>query len=62
MIAALLISIFFGLVAAVALVVDVAMVVRAIRAASAIRREIAAIDRAAALQTIPVRQGRLAFA
>jgi len=56
MVISVLISIFFGIVAATALVVDVAMVLRGLRAARAIRAEIALIDRAANLERGPVRQ------
>jgi hypothetical protein len=56
----LAISVFFGLVAAFALLVNAAMVKRGIRAAREIRAELASIDRGA----VParVRPGRAAFA
>ena len=57
----LAISIFFGLVAAAALVVDAAMITRGFRAVHAIRAELAAIDRAAAAPTRVLRE-RLASA
>ena len=62
----LIISAFFGLVAAATLVVNVAMVRRGARAARSIRIELAAIDRIADRVGVrlpsPVQPGRLAFA
>jgi len=60
MILTLVISLFFGLVAAVALTVNSMMIRRGLIAVTAIRAELASIDRAAA--PIQVRQARLACA
>ncbi len=57
----LLVSIFFGMVAAAALMVNGAMARRGFRAALAIRAEIAALDRAAIRSSAQVRRGQLAF-
>ena len=57
----LLISIFFGLVAAAALMVNGTMALNGMRAARAIRAEIAEIDRAATRFSAPTRRGQLAF-
>jgi len=63
----LVISIFFGFVAAAALSVDAMMVLRGLRAMRTIRAELAALDRAAtardcARSPSPVRRGQPAFA
>jgi len=57
----LLISIFFGLVAAAALMVNGTMALSGVRAARAIRAEIAEIDRVATRFSAPIRRGQLAF-
>lgn len=57
----LVISMFFGLVAAAALLVNGVMIQRGIHAARAIRCELAAIDRAAVVPT-QARRGQSAFA
>ena len=57
----LFVSIFFGLVAAAALIVNGTMALSGLRAARAIRGEIAAIDRVATRPSNPIRRGQLAF-
>ena len=57
----LFVSIFFGLVAAAALIVNGTMALSGLRAARAIRGEIAAIDRVPTRPSNPIRRGQLAF-
>ena len=57
----LLVSIFFGLVAAAAMMVNGTMALAGLRAARAIHAEVAAIDRAAIRSSAPTRRGQLAF-
>ena len=58
----LVISLFFGFVAAAAMVVNAAMIMRGFRAAQVIRAELASIDRATTVATTRVLRGRLAYA
>ena len=61
MVFTLLISVFFGVTAAIALVVNGTMTLNGVRAARVIRAELASMDRVSARSTAPYLQGRPVF-
>ena len=61
MVFTLLISVFFGVTAAIALVVNGTMTLNGVRAARVIRAELASMDRVSARSSAPSPQGRLVF-